>query len=155
MSRRRKPADVPEPSLHLIKLSVGSDSIETLRRWQQGHRLEKGRVYHQTRMMPRRGDEIVGLGSIFWVIRGLVRCRQRILEFERILDEEGRPSTLIWLDPPLVPTWPQPWRAFQGWRCLEPSEAPPDLEQALGRVEGEVNEMPAEMLVELRELGLL
>ena len=159
MSRRRKPPEengaAPAPRLHLIKLSVGSDSIESLSRWQQGHRRHKGRVYHRTRMMPKRAEEIAGQGSIFWVIRGLVRCRQRILAFERVADEEGRPATRIWLDPPLVPTWPQPWRAFQGWRYLAPEEAPPDLERALGRVEGDVAEMPAEMLVELRELGLL
>ena len=155
MSRRASKPAVPPARLHLIKLSVGSGSIEDLRRWQQGHRLKKGRVYHQTRMMPRRAEEIVGQGSIFWVIRSLVRCRQRILDFERILDREGRPSTLIWLAPELVPTWPQPWRAFQGWRYLAPEEAPPDLEQALGQVGGEVEEMPPEMLVELRELGLL
>ena len=139
----------------MIKLSVGSDSIESLRRWQQGHRRRGERVYHQTRMMPRRGEEIVGRGSIYWVIRGLVRCRQRILAFERVADAEGRPATRIWLAPDLVPTWPQPWRAFQGWRYLAPEDAPADLEQALGAVEGDVSEMPPEMLVELRELGLL
>ena len=155
MSPRRHAEDAPPASLHLVKLSVGSDSVETLRRWQGERRRRFGRLFHQTRMLPRRAEEITGSGSIYWVIRGLVRCRQRVLGFERVADEEGRPTTWILLDPTLVPTWPKPWRAFQGWRYLAPEEAPSDLEQALGEVEGDVAEMPPEMLVELRELGLI
>ena len=155
MSAGRHKDEAPAASLHLVKLSVGSESVETLRRWQRERRRRFGRLFHQTRMLPRREQEIAGRGSIYWVIRGLVRCRQRILGFERTADAEGRPTTWILLDPTLVPTWPKPWRAFQGWRYLAPEEAPPDLEQALGAVEGDVAEMPVEMLVELRELGLL
>ena len=140
--------------LHLVKLSVGADSIETLRAWQRDRRRRFGKLFHRTRMMPRRADELLEGGSIFWVIKGLVRCRQRLIAFEATADEQG-PATHFILDPELVPTWPVPWRAFQGWRYLRPEQAPPDLERALGHVEGDVAEMPPEMLVELRQLGLL
>lgn len=143
-----------EGALHLIKLSVGSQSIETLRAWQAERRRRFGRVFHRTRMMPRRAEALLDGGSIYWVIKGLVRCRQRLLGFESVSDEHG-PATLLLLDPALVPTWPLPWRAFQGWRYLPVEQAPPDLERALDHVEGDVAEMPPEMLVELRQLGLL
>ena len=141
--------------LHLVKLSVGSDSVETLRCWQRERQARHGKLFHRTRMMPRRVDDVLDGGSIYWVIKGIVRCRQRILGFERVVDGEGRADTHILLDPALVPTWPQPCRAFQGWRYLKPQDVPADLEQALGGVEGDVAEMPAQMLVELRALGLL
>ena len=154
--RDEAPADA---RLHLIKLSVGSDSIETLRGWQAERRRRFGRLFHRTRMMPRRAEELLGddkasAGSIYWVIKGLVRCRQRLLGIEAVADEQGRATHLL-LDPELVSVWPTAWRAFQGWRYLQPEQAPPDLESALGHVEGEVDEMPPEMLVELRQLGLL
>ena len=66
-----------------------------------------------------------------------------------------RTITLLTLDPELVRTWPKPWRAFQGWRYLSPEEAPADLGQATGGAAGGEADMPPEMLVELRELGLL
>ena len=142
-------------ALHLIKLSVGSESVESLARWQKGRRKAHGRLFHVTRMMPRRAEEILDGGSIYWVIKGLVRVRQRVLGIERGADGEGRATTLLTLDPKLVRTWPKPWRAFQGWRYLSPEEAPPDLDQASGGAAGGEADMPPEMLVELRELGLL
>ena len=142
-------------TLHLIKLSVGSGSVETLARWQRQRLEAQGRLWHRTRMMPRRAEALLDGGSIYWVIKGLARARQRILGIERVTDDEGRAATLLLLDPELARTWPQPWRAFQGWRYLAPEDAPPDLAQAVDGAEGELAEMPPEMLVELRELGLL
>lgn len=138
--------------LHLIKLSVGSESLESLGCWQRQRLKADARLWHRTRMLPRRHEEIVsGGGSIFWVIRGQVLGRQRIVGFDRIIDVDGRPDTLVLLDETLVPVLPRPHRPFQGWRYLKAEEAPRDLADA-GSGEAE---MPTELLAELRTLGLL
>jgi len=138
--------------LHLIKLSVGTEDVEDLRRWQARRRRETGRVWHRTRMMPRRRDEVLAGGSIYWVIRGLIQARQRLIGIEPVIDDNGRPDTLLVLDPELVRTVPRPHRAFQGWRYLAPEDAPADL--AAGD-EAAAAQMPAEMMAELHALGLL
>ncbi len=137
--------------LHLIKLSVGSEDIEDLRRWHAQRLAETGRVFHRTRMMPRRREELLAGGSIYWVIKGLVTVRQRLLGIERISYSDGTPATELVLDPEYHRTVPTPHRPFQGWRYLLPEDAPPDL----GDVSGQLGEMPPEMLAELRHLGLL
>ena len=142
-------------ALHLIKISVGAEDIADLANWQRERREHHGRLFHTTRMMPRRTEEILDGGSIYWIIKGLVRVRQQVTGIERGLRDDGTPTTLLVLDPLLVRTWPQPWRIFQGWRYLEPAAAPRDLEAATGAAGGDVAEMPPEMLAELRELGLI
>ena len=137
--------------LHLIKLSVGSEDVEGLHRWQMQRLKKTGRLFHQTRMMPRRRDELLQGGSIYWVIRGYVRARQRLTGIEAAADSAGRPCTLLLLDPELVLTAPRAHRAFQGWRYLAPEDAAPDLDAAAG----DEAEMPSEMAAELHELGLL
>lgn len=141
----------PRPRLHLIKLSVGTEDIEDLERWQAGRLKRAGRVFHRTRMMPRRGEELLAGGSIYWIIKGKTCVRQRLIGLERDVDEEGRPYTLLLLDPWLVRTVPRAHRPFQGWRYLLPEDAPPDL-RASGATD---DEMPPEMLEELRSLGIL
>ena len=141
----------PAPGLHLIKLSVGSESVESLRRWQARRLKLSGRVFHQTRMMPRRADELLRGGSIYWVIKGLIQARQGLLAIEPQADAEGRRSTLLLLEPELHRVVPTPQRAFQGWRYLKPEDAPPDL----GAAAGDLPDMPPEMIAELRSLGLL
>lgn len=142
-------------TVHLIKLAVGAESVEELQGWQAERRRRSGHLWHRTRMMPRRAAEVLGGGSIYWVIKGLVQARQPVLAIERVVDAEGRPDTKLTLDPALVRTWPQPCRAFQGWRYLDPAEAPRDLDDARGKKAAGTAEMPAEMLAELRDLGLL
>ena len=153
-------------TVHLIKLCVGTDSIEDLRQWQERRLAEMRRsggravLRHCTRSMPRRRDEVLAGGSLFWVIKGLVRVRQRIIGLRACQDEDGRGYCAIELDQALIATVPQPCRPFQGWRYLEAADAPPDLyggecdERAEADGEGE-GEPPVEMLAELRSLGLL
>jgi hypothetical protein len=138
-------------TLHLIKLSVGSESVETLRAWQEERLHNLGRLFHATRMMPRRRDELLDGGSIYWVIKGLVRCRQTLTGIEKGPDALGRERTLLQLDPELVLVEPRSHRPFQGWRDLAPEDAPPDL---AGR-DDDLAEMPPALLEELRGLGLL
>jgi hypothetical protein len=131
--------------LHLIKLSVGTEDADDLARWQKKRLRETGKLFHRTRMHPKREAEILDGGSIYWVIRGLIRCRQRLTGFDRIRDDEGRRLTLLLLDPKLVFVEPVPHRAFQGWRYLEPARAPRDL--------GGAADLPAALAAELRQLG--
>lgn len=138
-------------SLHLIKLSVGSESVASLARWQAERLARTGRLFHKTRTMPRRGAELLDGGSIYWVIRGIVRARQRLVGLEREPDETGRSYTLLLHDPELVRTLPRRHRPFQGWRYLAPEDAPPDLSD----LPRGIGELPPEMAAELCELGLL
>lgn len=135
-------------TLHMIKLSVGTEDIADLERWQAQRLRQEGRIYHRTRMAPKRAAEILPGGSIYWVIKGLVLCRQRLTGFEKALDEEGRALTLLLLDAALVATVPTPHRAFQGWRYLDPARAPRDLQEAGGAG------LPPELAAELRQLGV-
>src|SRR5690606_37464455 len=120
--------------LHLLKLSVGTDSIEDLQSWIDGRlkaerkRGTKGaRRVHVTRMVPKRAAEILEGGSIYWVIRGEIACRERVLGIEPFVGSEGVGRCRLVLDPQCVPVRPRPFRAFQGWRYLVAKDAPPDL----------------------------
>jgi hypothetical protein len=143
-------------TLHLRKLCVGVDKLDELQRW-QAHRLtqQEGRIWHATRNWPRRQQEILeGEGSLYWIIRGQMAARQRILGFEPAPrkdpeDPDEKPFCRILLDPALVPTEPWPHRPFQGWRYLKPGEAPPDLD-ASAKAAG----LPPELTAELKALGL-
>lgn len=145
-------------ALHLIKLSVGTDSVQDLEDWIQKKLKErkkrgekKPERIHTTRMVPKRADELLDGGSIYWVIKGEILCRERILEVRPIVDKEGVSRCQLVLDPKCVLVQPRPYRAFQGWRYLPAKDAPPDLDRA---APGARN-MPETMRRELRELGLL
>jgi hypothetical protein len=145
-------------TVHLIKLCVGCDSVEDLRDWQQrrlAQRKKRGEpalLQHVTRTMPKRRDEVLDGGSLYWVIKGFVRVRQRIVGLEPTVGDDGEPHCAIVYDPELVAVAARPHRPFQGWRYLEPEAAPPDIRESEWAA-GE--EPPPGMLAELRELGLL
>ncbi len=145
--------------LHMRKLSVGSESLDTLAAFQEMRRAErKARGEppfnrHVTRMWPKRAEEILATqGCMFWVIKGVMQARQPILDFEVVRYEDGIRRCGIVLDAALIPTVPRPTRPFQGWRYMEAKDAPPDLSDLSGEVDPT---MPPEMLAELRELGLV
>ena len=144
--------------LHLIKLSVGTDSIEDLEDWiklklkeKRKRGQKKPERIHTTRMMPKRADELLDGGSIYWVIRGEILCRERILAIRPFTDKEGIGRCHLVLDPKCVPVQPRTYRAFQGWRYLAAKDAPLDLDRA---APGARN-MPETLRRELRDLGLL
>jgi hypothetical protein len=147
-------ADRPDRSegpLHLFKMAVGVGDIDELRRIRKQRVKERGGNWVYTRNHPRRAEEVLAGGSIYWVIRGQIRVRQRITGFRSERDDNGRAYCLIVVDPELVTTLLRPWRPFQGWRYLTPADAPPDA--SLGP--GAIATMPERMLAELRALGLL
>lgn len=137
--------------LHLLKMAVGVGDIDELRRIRKQRVKERGGNWVYTRNHPRRTEEVLAGGSIYWVIRGQIRVRQRVTGFRSERDDNGRAYCLIVVDPDLVPTLLRPWRPFQGWRYLTPADAPPDA--SLGP--GTIATMPERMLAELRALGLL
>lgn len=118
-------------SLHLIKLSVGTEDVADLADWQKQKRAqtEDGFPRHRTRMWPRRETELLDGGSIYWVIKGLVLCRQRIIRLDRVTGTDGIERCAIVLDPDLRRVAPTPRQPFQGWRYLKPEDAPPDLSE--------------------------
>ncbi len=145
-------------ALHLLKMCVGVESIERLRLL-QAQRLDRQRaagqtpeLRHLTRNMPRRADEVVGDGSLYWIIKGHIRARQRILALERLDDANALKRCAVVLDSKIVETEPRRARPMQGWRYLEATDAPFDLKRS---TVDHAPEMPPQMMAELRELGLL
>ena len=140
--------------LHLIKLAVGIRDLDHLTEVQARRALHvDGRsiVPVHTRRVPKRGEEILAGGSIYWVVRGSVTARQRVLAIDTGVDEEGESYCTLGLEAELVPTVPTAHRPFQGWRYLDPQAAPKDLAEA----GGQGDELPAHLAAELRSLGLL
>jgi hypothetical protein len=145
-------------TLHIIKLCVGVETISDLAGW-QSHRLaeqkragQPPRLFHTTRMVPKRQDEIAGQGSLYWVIKGIIQVRQKITGFDSGTKADGTPCCLLLLDPKLVPVRPAVRKAFQGWRYLAADDAPPDLK---GGASHDIAQLPPKMRKELAELGLL
>lgn len=139
-------------SLHLLKMAVGVSDVDELRRFRAARLKEGGASWVYTRNRPRRAEEVLAGGSIYWVIRGRVRVRQRVTGFRVERDDNGRAYCLIEVDPDLVETLWRPWRPFQGWRYLSPADAPPDRRDG---GTGDEAAIPAPMLAELRALGLI
>lgn len=143
--------------LHLTKLCVGIDTISELEDWILEKRRRAGRQakadehVHVTRMMPKRTGELLDGGSLYWVIRGQLCCRQRLRALRAFTDGEGIGRCQFALDPEVVPVSPRSCRPFQGWRYLDPDDAPADL----GSAAFAIRAMPEALRRELADLGLL
>lgn len=139
--------------LHILKLAVGVRDIDDLREFQAERLRTRGFLFHRTRMAPRRRDEVLDGGSIYWVISGSLLARQRILDIRDDERDDKTPCTALILDPDVVPLAGRPTRPFQGWRYLDPADAPPDLPD-IGAIVG-IDRLPAALRQELRTLCLL
>ncbi len=139
--------------IHMVKLSVGTESIEGLMRWQAMARAQgpDGAPRHVTRMWPKRADEVLNGGSIYWVIKGVILCRQRVLRLDEVTGADRIRRCAIVSDPQLVPVAATPKRAFQGWRYLLTTDAPPDLSQPRPHDDA----LPPELQAELANIGIL
>ena len=145
-------------ALHLLKLCVGAESLRDMEEWIAETLAAKRKAKqpveqtHRTRMVPKRVDELLDGGSLYWVIKGQVAARQEILDVRPYTDNDGIGRCHVVLEPTLIPVMPRPHRPFQGWRYLVDHEKPEDL---TGRTGAAIAEMPEPMRRELRELGLL
>ena len=141
-------------ALHLIKLCVGAESIQDLAAWQKKRRAERRKRgerpenFHVTRQTPKRAVELLDGGSLYWVIKGQIAVRQRLLELRPVV-RDGGPRCALVLASKLVPVYRRHHRAFQGWRYLKEEDAPRDLRP------GEDADLPEELRTELSALGLL
>ena len=138
-------------TVHLLKIAVGAESVDQIAEWQAARKKRLGRIMHFTRHYPKRVDELLDGGSMYWIVKGLVRVRQRLIGFEHTKRDNDVPACAIVLDQKLVRTQLQPRRPHQGWRYLEPADAPKD---APAGARGD-DDLPAKMAEELRALGLL
>ena len=144
-------------TLHLIKLAVGCDSVKELKSW-VAERMQTAKKkglplhhIHGTRMVPKRVDELLSGGSLYWVIRGEIAAREKIIAIEPFRDRDGIGRCRLVMQPKVVPVLQRPMRPFQGWRYFTEDAVPPDLKAAGTGVA----EMPEPLRRELRELGLL
>ncbi len=142
-------------TLHVIKLVVGIESLTDFRSWQarsvtlfEG---QKANMVH-TRFTPKRADEILKSdGSIYRVIGGSIRCRQKLIGFEAGESAERGKYCIMMTDTEIIPTFVTPKRPFQGWRYLEAKDAPDDLPAGIS----EEDAGAGEMLAELKAVGLV
>ncbi len=140
--------------IHLIKLCVGADTIDDLQDWQEyvmGERRKLGlspKPVHQTRQTPKRAEELVDGGSLYWVIKGNVLVRQRLIAVETLEDRNGKSYCELVLEPKLFLTEVQRRKAFQGWRYLKPEDAPRDLADSTAK------DVPPELGAALKEAGV-
>jgi len=140
-------------TLHILKLAVGVRDVGHLAEIQARRGRESPPLRHQTRNRPKRAEEILDGGSIYWVIQRAVLVRQRIVGIVKDVWDDGSVCTGLVLDPVLVRVNPRAQKPFQGWRYLAAKDAPGDLGVA-GAVSG-VEELPAEMRLALVHLALL
>ena len=145
---------MPKSALtHLIKLSAGSESVDTLAGWQASSAAKgaDGLPRHVTRMWPKREAEIIDGGSIYCVFKGLIQGRQRVLRLDEVTGSDGIRRCAIVLDPDLIRVNPAPRRPFQGWRYLAPADAPPDMTQTRQNEDT----LPPELAGALADIGVL
>ncbi len=137
--------------VHLVKLAVGATSVDGLCEYFAVKAKKSQRIEHVTRMTPKRRENLLAGGSLYWVVNGFISLRQQITALESRQSENGRRCAIV-LDPIPVLTVPTPRRAFQGWRYLMPDDAPQDLNSSTA---GAADDIPAELYRRLAELGLL
>jgi hypothetical protein len=141
----------------MVKLCVGADSIGDLQEWIDRRLKERKRRkqpiehIHTTRMMPTRKDEILDGGSLYWVIKGEIAAREKLVDIRPFVDKDGIKRCRLVMDGKVIPVRPKPRSAFQGWRYFLAKDAPPDLAKS-GKG---LAELPESLRRELRELGLL
>ncbi|MCW1917477.1 DUF1489 domain-containing protein [Rhodobacter sp. KR11] len=139
------------PMIHILKLCVGAESVEDLAQWQtqMAHHWKPGTAEHITRMWPKREADVLE-GSLYWVIKGVILARQKILDLDRRDGADGIQRCALVLDTKIHRTEPAARRPFQGWRYLAPDEAPRDLTRSRPREEA----LPPGLAEAMAEFGL-
>ena len=143
--------------VNLVKLCVGADAVDDLRHWQKGRIAQRkaagldSRPRHVTRMWPKRADEILDGGSLYWVFKGAILARQTIEALDEVIGDDGIRRCAIVMSPEIVLVETRPRRPFQGWRYLSASDAPPDLINQTGDALG----LPPALQIALNEVGVV
>jgi hypothetical protein len=137
-------------ALHMLKIAAGVGDLAGLKELQKERKKERGVYAFYTRNMPKRQEEILDGGSVYWVVKGQIQARQKIKGFRPIVNRRGRPAVLVSFEAKLTPTDWRPHRPFRGWRYLDAKDAPKDMPKG-AKAKG----LPPKMAAELRELGLL
>lgn len=139
--------------IHLVKLSVGSETVESLQEWQNTPRAQgtDGLPRHITRMWPKREADLLKGGSMYWVIKGFLQCRQRILRLDEVVGQDGIRRCAIVLDPKIIRTTNVRKRPFQGWRYLSQEDAPIDLPKRAS----EDDRIPPSLAGALADIGVI
>ena len=135
-------------TIHMVKLCVGADDIDDLENWQKRLMKQGHEPYHRTRMMPKQKQQLLDGGSIYWVIKGAIRVRQRIVDVREVAGEAHTMCELV-LAPELVRTYAKQKRPFQGWRYLKPGDAPRDLTSGEAAVD-----IPPDLDAALKQAGV-
>ena len=145
---------IPAAVLHIIKLCVGVKEVAELAEWQARRIKSDPPLRHQTRMAPKRVEELLEGGSLYWVIGGFVRVRQRLVDVREDQWDDGTACCGLVLDRELVLVEPRPQKPFQGWRYLEAAAAPPDLPRGAVPATG-LEKLPPALRRELQALCLI
>jgi hypothetical protein len=138
-------------SLNLIKLCVGVSDVDELESWIAQCKRGRDTLDHVTRMFPRRSAEILPRGSLYWVIKGMIMCRQPIADLQSVKGRDGIERCRIMFKPRIIRVRPTPRRAFQGWRYFEAADVPPDLPSG----QKAAANLPEALQRQLAELGLI
>ncbi|MFD2174693.1 DUF1489 family protein [Rhodobacter lacus] len=135
--------------IHLLKLCVGAESVEDLLDWQRAH-YGAGPARHITRMWPKRAEEVLDGGSLYWVIKGVILARQKVIDLAPVMGADGISRCALVLDGEIIRTEAMPRRPFQGWRYFSAADAPRDLPA------GQAAEpaLPLDLQSALSEIGL-
>ena len=147
-----------EPTVNIVKLAVGVQSVEELALIQRQFIAQAGNngynhFYHSTKLMPKKHEEIVRSGSLYWVIKGVICARQKIIAIKKQEDSDGIKRCKIFLDDLIIKTTPTRKRPFQGWRYLKKNNTPSDISDPVtGTFDDEI---PLEIQQQLLEMGLL
>ena len=139
--------------INLVKLSVGTESIDDLLTWQRqrSRQVKDGQYYHVTRMWPKREAELLDGGSIYWVIKGVIQCRQQITGLREVTGQDGIRRCGLVLAPDVIRTASVPKKAFQGWRYLSAADAPRDLTSG----QAQEDALPPDLQKALAAIGVL
>lgn len=137
--------------INLVKLCVGAAQIEDLIAWQSSRAWPEGQPIHVTRMWPKREDELLAGGSLYWVFKGQILARQKVISLQEVIGADGIRRCAISLDPNIIRTQATARRAFQGWRYLTREDSPPDLPQTRP---AEVP-LPSDLARALADIGLI
>lgn len=135
-----------------MKLAVGVPSLDEFEGRIEARRRAGNGMQVWTRSFPKRAADVVGTGSLYWVVAGLLSARQTILTIEEDTYDDGSRCVRIEVEPVLIRVSPLRTRPFQGWRYLAPAAAPADL-NAITSVGAD--RMPPALLRDLRELCLV